>query len=117
MRASYNGNIQLIQLLLNLKADINCMTPKGETALNVAIKRNHIKIVEELIEAGADLGLVSKIGLRVIEYAILPGFYDICQLIYKKLTLEQKREIQDPDSYAQLAKKYAYRYVNYNVLL
>ena len=75
------------------------MTPKGDTALNIAVKRNHAKIVEQLIEAGADIGHVSKIGLRVIEYAILPGFYDICQIVYKKLTLEQKKEIQDPDTY------------------
>ncbi len=109
--------MQLIELLLNLKADVNYITPKGETALSIAIKRNHIKVVAELIEAGADVGHVSKIGLRVIEYAILPGFYDICQLIYKKLTLEQKREIQDPDTYIQLGKKYAYRYVNYSVFL
>lgn len=72
------------------------MTPKGETALSIAVKRNHRKIVEDLIDAGADLGQVSKIGLRIIEYAILPGFYDICQIIYKRLTLEQKQAIQDP---------------------
>lgn len=47
----------------------------------------------------------------------MPGFYDICQLIYKKLTVDQKSEIQDPETYAQLSKKYAYRYVNYQVLL
>uniref|UniRef100_A0A1J3JRM9 Uncharacterized protein n=1 Tax=Noccaea caerulescens TaxID=107243 RepID=A0A1J3JRM9_NOCCA len=76
------------------------MTPKGETALNTAVKRNHLQIVKELLDAGADIGHVSKVGLRVIEYAILPGFYDICQLLFKQLTLEQKREIQDPETYA-----------------
>lgn len=66
IRASYNGNIELTRLLLHLQADVNHMTPKGETALSTAVKRNHLKIVEELLDAGADIGHVSKVGLRVI---------------------------------------------------
>jgi ankyrin repeat protein len=66
MRASYNGNIELTRLLLNLKAEVNYMTPKGETALTIAIKRNHKAVVQELIDAGAGIGSVSKIGLRAI---------------------------------------------------
>lgn len=47
-------------------------------------------MAELLIDAGADVGFVSKTGLRVIEYGILPGFYEITQLIYKRLSREQK---------------------------
>jgi hypothetical protein len=66
-----------------------------------------------LIEAGADAGYVSKIGLRVIEYAILAGFYDISQIVFRALTHEEKSAIQDPQAYSELGKKYVYRYVNY----
>jgi ankyrin repeat protein len=45
MRAAYNGNLQLIELLLARKAEVNAATPKGETALSIAVKRNHRKIV------------------------------------------------------------------------
>ena len=82
LRASFNGNIKLAQLLVERKVDVNYVTPKGETSLTIAIKRNHYEVVKLLIENGADLGHISKASLRVIEYAILPGFYDIACLIY-----------------------------------
>ena len=39
-----------------------------------------------LIEAGANVGHVSKVGLRVIEYAVLAGFYELAQLVFSHLT-------------------------------
>jgi ankyrin repeat protein len=68
-----------------MKAEVNSMTPKGETALTIAVKRNHQKVAEILIDAGANVAHVSKVGLRVIEYAILAGFYELAQLIFRKL--------------------------------
>lgn len=44
MRTAYNGNLELTTLLLSFKADPNLATPKGETALSIAVKRNHYPI-------------------------------------------------------------------------
>jgi ankyrin repeat protein len=66
MRAAFNGNLELVSLLLTLKADPNYSNPKGETALTTAIKRDHIQVVNELINAGANVAHISQIGLRVI---------------------------------------------------
>ena len=45
-------------------------------------------MAELLIDAGANVGFVSKTGLRIIEYGILGGFYEITQLIFKRLSRE-----------------------------
>ena len=45
MRCSINGNLELINLILSFKADPNIVTPKGETALSLAVKRDRLEIV------------------------------------------------------------------------
>lgn len=117
MRAAYNGNYELVKMLISMKADVNYATPKGETALTTAVKRNHIRVVELLISENANVAHVSQIGLRVIEYAILAGFYEIARMIYRKLDRRDQEDIQDPPSYERLAKKYIYRYVNYQMFI
>lgn len=44
MRAAYNGNLEVTNLLLSFRADPNYSTPKGETALSIAVKRDHYQI-------------------------------------------------------------------------
>jgi ankyrin repeat protein len=86
--------------------------------LTTAIKRNHIDIVRYLVENNADVNFVAKNGLRAIEYAILPGFYEIATILFQRMSNQQKQSaIQDPQNYEALGKKYAYRYVNYQLML
>jgi hypothetical protein len=47
-----------------------------------------------LIEAGANLTHVSQLGFRVIDYAILGGFYEIARLIFMSLELKDKENLQ-----------------------
>jgi hypothetical protein len=49
------------------------------------VKRDHIQVVNELINAGANIAHISQTGFRVIEYAILPGFFEMAKIIYTKL--------------------------------
>lgn len=85
MRAAYNGNLEITNLLLSFRADPNYTTPKGETALSIAVKRDHYQIAESLINAGANVTHVSQTGFRIIDYAILGGYYDLARLIFSKL--------------------------------
>lgn len=96
MKACFNGNGEIVELLLRHKADPNHVGIKGETPLTYAVKRDHFEVVEKLLEFGANPTHVSQIGLRVIEYAILGGFYSTAQLIFNRLSRKEKEDIQDP---------------------
>lgn len=42
MRAVFSANVQSVQYVLGRAPDVNVMTPKGETALTIAIQKNQI---------------------------------------------------------------------------
>lgn len=57
MEASSMGNVEMVKLLIDAKADLNlaCVNPhyEGETALYRAVIKNHDAIVDLLVKAGA----------------------------------------------------------------
>lgn len=114
-RAAYNGNLDMVKFLVEkYKADVNYETEAGETALVVAVKRNHLDVVRYLLRFGANVDYVSGIGLTILEYAILPGYYEIALMIYLKCKDKELREVTD---YEELAKNYRCRYVNYSIFI
>ena len=54
MRAAFNSKEESVEYLLSKGADVNTVTPKGDTALGIAVKRKNLNIVKLLIEKGAD---------------------------------------------------------------
>ena len=82
-RASFNGNIKMVQFFVeDCGAQVNTVNDHGESALMVACKRNHKEIVRYLLERGADVNLTSSIDFSTIDYAILPGYYEVALMIY-----------------------------------
>lgn len=55
MQAVFNANLESVNYVLSKGANVNAQTPKGETALVLAIKKNKLAIVKKLVEAGADV--------------------------------------------------------------
>lgn len=55
MRAVYLGDMNSVDFVLSKKPNVNAATPKGETALTLAVKKNKIAIAERLIEKGANV--------------------------------------------------------------
>ncbi|MGO9121088.1 MAG: ankyrin repeat domain-containing protein [Desulfomonilaceae bacterium] len=53
MWASYEGQLDMVRLLLGRGADINAKNQKGFTALELASQKGHMKIAELLREHGA----------------------------------------------------------------
>ena len=80
----------------------------------MAARRNQTKIVRYLLEKGVDVNLETPVGLTTLEYALLPGFYEISLLIYERVKDKELRPISE---YDDLAQNYHYRYVNYEVFV
>ncbi len=55
MRAGSADGINIIQVLIANKADVNLACQDGETALLFAVRNNQVKVVKTLIEAGANV--------------------------------------------------------------
>mmetsp|Transcript_10895 Transcript_10895/g.16604 ORF Transcript_10895/g.16604 Transcript_10895/m.16604 type:complete len:233 (+) Transcript_10895:73-771(+) len=55
--ASQNGHLNLVELLIECGADINCQNFKGNTPLHMALSYDYIDVAEFLISAGVDMDL------------------------------------------------------------
>ena len=76
----------------------------------VACKRNHKSIVRYLLEKGADVNLSAPSDLSTLDYAILPGFYEVALMIYERV---KDRELRTVPEYEDLSSLNTYRYVDY----
>ena len=85
-RACFNGDLKMVKFFVEeCGADVNHLTQKGESPLIVSVQRNHKEIIRYLLERGADVNIVSPSGLSAIEYAILPGYYEVALLLYERI--------------------------------
>ncbi|KAL9693700.1 hypothetical protein quinque_012985 [Culex quinquefasciatus] len=70
-QAVRNGNLEVIDLLLEFGADVNLGMPcNAETPLHLAVYNKNIKIARHLIEHGADMGAANCVGMTAGHYAI-----------------------------------------------
>lgn len=45
MRAAFTGNPDTVDFILKKNPNVNAATPKGETALSIAVRKNKLEIV------------------------------------------------------------------------
>lgn len=82
IHAVYNGDIKLVQFLLDNGADVNIADDKyGATALMYAVGGGHIEIVKLLIEKKADVNLKDKEGYTALYAAKVKGNSEIVRLL------------------------------------
>lgn len=60
--ASYNKDVQCLNMLLHERAEVDCRDAQGWTELHHACKRGNTAIVEQLIFYGADVNATSRDG-------------------------------------------------------
>jgi len=67
--ASYKGNIELAELLLQYGADVNICNETGTSALMYAALSNNLALAKLLLKNGAKKNLVEKSGKTALDYA------------------------------------------------
>ncbi|KAG9402657.1 hypothetical protein AC1031_007265 [Aphanomyces cochlioides] len=83
--ACATGAVDVVQLLITEcpQLNVNYQTPEcGNTALLIAVRENHPKIVESLLEhPEIDISLENKEGLTAMDLAIQKELNDIIELL------------------------------------
>lgn len=83
--AAFNGNIVLVQHLLNEGEPVDTRDPKyGATALIYAAQEGHTDIVKLMLDRGADINAKSKIDQTALMQAAYYKRYDTVKLLLQR---------------------------------
>jgi ankyrin repeat protein len=95
--AAHYGNQSVLQLLLQKRhrAKLNARNNENETALIAACKKHHEKIVEELLEAGANVRIVSSVGTALHMVSMI-GCNNCVEKVLKKYGRRRIVESESP---------------------
>eukprot|EP00164_Ancoracysta_twista_P002529 GFYU01003369.1.p1 GENE.GFYU01003369.1~~GFYU01003369.1.p1 ORF type:complete len:708 (-),score=160.47 GFYU01003369.1:38-2161(-) len=81
--AARDGNIGAVRDELNKGAYIDALSPNmGYTVLMVAAENGHLQIVVELLNRGANAGMITSQGFNATDLAAFAGKYDIANYLY-----------------------------------
>lgn len=91
-RASHCGHKNLVQILLDYKADSNSVSTDGLTPLNTACFKGLTEIVQLLVKYGADINKASDEGWTPLHNSLSEGHSKITQLL-----IEHQANINSPN--------------------
>jgi ankyrin repeat protein len=82
MKASWDGDLPIVQYLLSKGANVNSRaTDTKETALMNAVTRGHMEIIVTLLAAKADVGLRNTFDFNAFTSAVAAGNQEIAGLL------------------------------------
>lgn len=84
MGASYKGNVEIVQVLLENNAKVDFKNKSGDTALNIASMRGHTEIVRALLARGAKINNPGRGGYTPLIYASGGGHSEIVKTLLDK---------------------------------
>lgn len=87
--AATNGNLEIIQLLLDHHAFIDAESPNGTTPLMMAARYGSTAAVKLLLEAGADTAMKNQHGLTAADFARQGNRPDAAEMISAKVRSQQ----------------------------
>ncbi|KAG5503905.1 hypothetical protein GH5_04758 [Leishmania sp. Ghana 2012 LV757] len=79
--AAFNGDVQMIYLLLEYKADTNIENMDGNTPLVMGVKGRQLECIRILANAGADVNKASASGSTAAHFAASMGYVDCLRLL------------------------------------
>ncbi len=80
-RAASVGNVEALQLRIDLGNDVNEQDSNGQTALHMAADRGNVDCVEILLKAGADPNAADKEGISVLGAAVIGGNVAVVKIL------------------------------------
>ena len=86
MVASFEGHLDIVQLLLDNGAKVNDVDSTGMTALMLAAERGHLEIVKLLLSKGANIDNKTTVGLpqNALEIARQNGHNNVAEVLQKR---------------------------------
>ncbi len=89
MNAASCGESEIINVLIQARADLEKVDCWGATALMIAAQYGHTNIINLLYQAGANVGAVDKFGHTALSQAIKENHLDAANLLFSTMSNEQ----------------------------
>jgi len=102
MIAAGTGNKDIINVLIENKAEINAKGENGKTPLTIALRRNNLQTAQLLIEKGSDINTRDDKGVTPLMWASYEG-----RLETVKFILKNNPDVNASNSKDRTALKYA----------
>lgn len=93
LSAATQGNLEIVEALINLGTDIECADYRGRTALYLAVWRDHYTTAVFLLDNGADVLVTDKYNntpLKIVDTWQTRGKLDLRNLIHKWVEMRKK---------------------------
>lgn len=81
IEACYQGHVGIVSVLLERKADCDCLSKNGSTAMLVAAREGHAEVVAELCKWGGDPEDGGDKGWSPLQVAAGEGHVTTCQIL------------------------------------
>lgn len=88
--AAVVGHLEIVQLLIAHYAYIDAETPNKTTPIMLAARRGEMKVVNFLIEEGADISLKNMLGWTAYDFAVESERRDIAAILQKLMQAKIK---------------------------
>jgi ankyrin repeat protein len=99
MVASENGFLEIVNILLSRPGiEINLQDNQGHTALMLATSNNHHKIVERLLEEGADVTSMDKHGITALMWAAKKNHHEVMKILLTHKVARTAVEMEEKQS-------------------
>eukprot|EP01119_Soliformovum_irregulare_P009826 TRINITY_DN2367_c0_g1_i2.p1 TRINITY_DN2367_c0_g1~~TRINITY_DN2367_c0_g1_i2.p1 ORF type:complete len:894 (+),score=334.19 TRINITY_DN2367_c0_g1_i2:3904-6585(+) len=82
--ASYNGDLDSVNLQLEIGADINVQNENGWTPLHAASDQGHEHVVRKLVESGCTINILNENGVSPLYLAVARGRRAIAKYLVEK---------------------------------
>ncbi|ALA62535.1 ankyrin repeat family protein [Turkeypox virus] len=93
-KAVYSNNLEIVELLLRYKIDINSRDYNNNTPMHIAVQENHRDLVKLLLDYSPDLSIINNDSFTPLKYCdTLGGNDSIIRMIIARIVLNKYRMV------------------------